>query len=151
VREPAKVVGGLLVRLADNRHIQAAADYLSDFSEGHTLVGDAVIAGSRRTLLQCQPVEWTSIEPVHRGPAVEPVTHICRNPVLAREVDECRNEAEIAGLAAAGVRRISLATPLYRAAMTGFLDAARELKDAGQFDFLNRCVTTPELNELMRI
>ena len=92
-----------------------------------------------------------SIEPVHRGPAVEPVTHTCRNPVLAREVDECRNEAEIAGLAAAGVRRISLATPLYRAAMTGFLDAARELKDAGQFDFLNRCVTTPELNELMRI
>ncbi len=56
-----------------------------------------------------------------------------------------------AGLAATGVRRISLATSLYRAAMTGFLDAARELKDAGQFDFLNRCVTTPELNELMRI
>jgi len=57
----------------------------------------------------------------------------------------------VAGLAAAGVRRISLATSLYRAAMTGFLDAAREVKDAGQFDFLNRCVTTPELNELMRI
>ena len=56
VREPAKVVGGLLGRFADNRYIQAAADYLSDFSEGHTLVGDAVIAGSRRTLLQCQPV-----------------------------------------------------------------------------------------------
>jgi len=50
-----------------------------------------------------------------------------------------------------GVRRISLATSLYRAAMTGFLDAARELKDAGQFDFLNRCLTTPEINELMRI
>src|SRR6266550_1228331 len=57
----------------------------------------------------------------------------------------------VAGLAAAGVRRISLATSLYRAAMTSFLDAAGELKDAGQFDFLNRCVTTPELNELMRI
>jgi 2-methylisocitrate lyase-like PEP mutase family enzyme len=57
----------------------------------------------------------------------------------------------VAGLAAAGVRRISLATSLYRAAMTGFLDAARQVKDAGQFDFLNRCVTTPELNELMRI
>ena len=26
--------------------------------------------------------------------------------------------------------------------MTGFLDAAHELKHAGQFDFLNRCVTT---------
>lgn len=52
-------------------------------------------------------------------------------------------------LAAAGVRRISLATSLYRAAMTGFLDAAYEVRDTGQFRFLDRCVTTPELNKLM--
>ena len=39
-------------------------------------------------------------------------------------------------LAAAGVRRISLAASLYRAAMSGFLD---------------RCVTTPELNNVMGI
>lgn len=57
----------------------------------------------------------------------------------------------VAELAAAGVRRISLATSLYRAAMTGFLDAAYEVRDAGQFGFLDRCVTTPELNTLMRI
>ena len=55
-----------------------------------------------------------------------------------------------AELAAAGVRRISLATSLYRAAMTGFLDAAREVKDTGQFGFLDRCVTTPELSKLMQ-
>jgi 2-methylisocitrate lyase-like PEP mutase family enzyme len=54
-------------------------------------------------------------------------------------------------LAAAGVRRISIATSLYRAAMTGFLDAAYQVRDAGQFGFLDRCVTTPELNKLMRI
>ena len=54
-------------------------------------------------------------------------------------------------LAAAGVRRISLATSLYRAAMTGFLEAACEVKDTGQFGFLDRCVTTPELHKLMRI
>jgi len=54
-------------------------------------------------------------------------------------------------LAAAGVRRISLATSLYRAAMTGFLEAARQVKDAGQFGFLDRCVTTPELHQLMGI
>jgi 2-methylisocitrate lyase-like PEP mutase family enzyme len=54
-------------------------------------------------------------------------------------------------LAAAGVRRISLATSLYRAAMTGLLDAASQVKDTGQFGFLDRCVTTPELNKLMRI
>ena len=54
-------------------------------------------------------------------------------------------------LAAAGVRRISLATSLYRAAMTGLLDAACEVQDTGQFGFLDRCLTTPELNKLMRI
>ena len=57
----------------------------------------------------------------------------------------------VAELAAAGVRRISLATSLYRAAMTGFLDAAREAKDAGTFGFLDRCVTTAELNKFMWI
>ena len=57
----------------------------------------------------------------------------------------------VAELAAAGVKRISLATSLYRAAMTGLLDAAREVKDRGQFGFLDRCRTTPELNKLMQI
>jgi 2-methylisocitrate lyase-like PEP mutase family enzyme len=54
-------------------------------------------------------------------------------------------------LVTAGVRRISLATSLYRAAMTGLIDAAREVKDTGQFDFLDRCLTTSDLNELMGI
>jgi 2-methylisocitrate lyase-like PEP mutase family enzyme len=56
----------------------------------------------------------------------------------------------VSELAAVGVKRISLATSLYRAAMTGLLDAACEVKDTGQFGFLDRCVTTPELNNLMR-
>lgn len=57
----------------------------------------------------------------------------------------------VADLAAAGVRRISLATSLYRAAMTGLLDAAREAKETGQFGYLDRCLTTPELNKVMGI
>ncbi len=57
----------------------------------------------------------------------------------------------VSELAAAGVKRISLATSLYRAAMTGLLDAACEMKDTGEFGFLDRCVTTLELNKLMRI
>src|SRR5256885_1642203 len=52
--------------------------------------------------------------------------------------------------AAAGARRTGLATSLYRAAMTGFLDAIYEVRDAGQFGFLDRCVTTAELHQLMR-
>jgi 2-methylisocitrate lyase-like PEP mutase family enzyme len=54
-------------------------------------------------------------------------------------------------LAAAGVKRISLATSLYRAAMTGLLDAAREVKEKGQFSFLDHSVTTADLNQLMGI
>jgi 2-methylisocitrate lyase-like PEP mutase family enzyme len=54
-------------------------------------------------------------------------------------------------LAAAGVRRISLATSLYRAAMTGFLDATREVRDKGEFTFLERSVVTPDLIKLMGI
>ncbi|HLH01333.1 MAG TPA: isocitrate lyase/phosphoenolpyruvate mutase family protein [Bryobacteraceae bacterium] len=54
-------------------------------------------------------------------------------------------------LAAAGVRRISLATSLYRAAMTSFVNAAKAVRDLGQFEFLDACATTAELQELMRI
>ena len=57
----------------------------------------------------------------------------------------------VGDLAGAGVRRISLATSLFRAAMTGLLDAAREVNDAGQFGFLDRGVTTSELNKIMQI
>jgi hypothetical protein len=35
--------------------------------------------------------------------------------------------------------------------MTGLLNAAREVQDPGRFDFLERSLTTAELNELMRI
>jgi len=54
-------------------------------------------------------------------------------------------------LADAGVRRISLATSLYRAAMTGFLSAAIEVKESGRFDFLDRAASTAELIQLMKV
>jgi 2-methylisocitrate lyase-like PEP mutase family enzyme len=55
-----------------------------------------------------------------------------------------------AELTAAGVKRISLATSLYRVAMSGLIDAAREVKDKGTFGYLDRSLTTPELNSFMR-
>jgi len=55
----------------------------------------------------------------------------------------------VAELEAAGVRRISLATSLYRAAMSGLLAAAREVKDEGRFGYLERTLATPELNAYM--
>jgi 2-methylisocitrate lyase-like PEP mutase family enzyme len=55
----------------------------------------------------------------------------------------------LAELQAAGVRRISLATSLYRAAMTGLLAAAREVKERGTFGYVDHSVPTPELNAFM--
>ncbi len=55
----------------------------------------------------------------------------------------------VAEFAAAGVRRISLATSLYRLAMSSLADAAREMKDKGTFGFLDRGLTTPEINKFM--
>lgn len=56
----------------------------------------------------------------------------------------------VAELAVAGVKRISLATSLYKAAMTGLLHAAREAKDQGTFGYLDSVIATPELNAFMQ-
>ena len=56
----------------------------------------------------------------------------------------------MAELADAGVKRISLATSLYRAAMTGLLDAAREVKEKGSLGYVDTTMPTPELNGFMR-
>lgn len=56
----------------------------------------------------------------------------------------------VAELAAAGVKRISLATSLYRAAMSGLLNAAREVHASGTFGYLDAAISTPELNGFMQ-
>lgn len=56
----------------------------------------------------------------------------------------------IADLEAAGVRRISLAMSLYRAAMTGLRDAAKDVLQTGTFGFADRVMTSAELNPVMR-
>jgi 2-methylisocitrate lyase-like PEP mutase family enzyme len=56
----------------------------------------------------------------------------------------------VAELAAAGAKRISLATSLYRAAMTGLVEAAREVRERGSFGYVEASLPTPELNRFMR-
>jgi 2-methylisocitrate lyase-like PEP mutase family enzyme len=56
----------------------------------------------------------------------------------------------VAELEAAGVRRISLATSLWRMAMSGAIEAAREVKEKGSFGFLDRSLATPEISKFMR-
>ena len=56
-----------------------------------------------------------------------------------------------AELAAAGVRRISLAGSLYRAAMAGLLAAAREVQEDGTFGYLDRALSAAELKRSLGI
>jgi len=55
-----------------------------------------------------------------------------------------------AELAAAGVRRISLATALYRAAMGALREAADEVRTGGTFSFGERAMASADLNAVMR-
>ena len=56
----------------------------------------------------------------------------------------------VAELEAAGVRRVSLATSLWRAALSGLVEAAREVKEKGTFGYLERALATPDAAKFMR-
>ncbi len=56
--------------------------------------------------------------------------------------------ATVSGLAAVGVRRISVGGALARAAWGGFLEAAREIADGGTFESLGRAVPSGEMAKL---
>jgi len=55
----------------------------------------------------------------------------------------------VAELQAAGVKRVSLATSLYRHTMTALADAAREVQTDGRFGYLERTMSTPDLYRLL--
>ena len=56
----------------------------------------------------------------------------------------------VADLAAAGVKRISLAASLYRAAMTGLLAAAGEIKGPGTFTYADHILSSANLTSQLR-
>src|SRR5438128_12167897 len=56
----------------------------------------------------------------------------------------------VAALAAAGGKRISLATSLYRAAMTGLLSAAKEVREHGTFGYIDTSLGSAEMNTFLR-
>jgi 2-methylisocitrate lyase-like PEP mutase family enzyme len=56
----------------------------------------------------------------------------------------------VAALTATGVKRISLATSLYRAAVTGLLAAAKEVREHGTFGYIDTSLATPDLNAFLR-
>ena len=61
-----------------------------------------------------------------------------------------RKSFSVAELAEAGVKRISLATSLYRAAMSGLVNAAREVKEQGTLSYVDTSIPSAELSAFMR-
>jgi 2-methylisocitrate lyase-like PEP mutase family enzyme len=77
------------------------------------------------------------VEAIVRAVAPKPV-----NVLVGGDYFSVRQLADI------GVRRISVGGALARAALTGFLAAAKEIAGAGTFTALSRTVSVPELNGL---
>ena len=83
-------------------------------------------------------------------PSLEAIKAVCA-AVAPRPVNALAGAAgrSVAELAAAGVRRISTGSALHRAAMGGFLNAAREMKEKGTFTFLEKATPFAELSSWM--
>jgi 2-methylisocitrate lyase-like PEP mutase family enzyme len=56
----------------------------------------------------------------------------------------------VAELAAAGVRRVSLATSLYRAAMAGLIVAANEIRESGTFGYLDQNAASGDFSKYLQ-
>jgi 2-methylisocitrate lyase-like PEP mutase family enzyme len=55
----------------------------------------------------------------------------------------------VAELVAAGIKRISFASSLYRTAITGLIEAALEAKQGGTFRYVDKTITSGELNRFL--
>ena len=81
--------------------------------------------------------------------AVEAVCRAVSKPVNFM-VGVAGRSFPVADLAAAGVRRISLATSLYRAAMSGVVAAVAEVTEKGTFSYVDEVMSSPEVAGYMR-
>lgn len=85
-------------------------------------------------------------------PDLEAVRKVCQS--ISRPVNFMvaikGKSFSVAELEAAGVRRISLATSLWRAAMSGLVEAAREVKEKGTFGYLERSLPGAELGKYLQ-
>ena len=52
-------------------------------------------------------------------------------------------------LSKAGVRRVSIGGALTRVALAAVLNAAREMRDHGTFEFVNGPITSREISQLL--
>ncbi|RPK47263.1 Carboxyvinyl-carboxyphosphonate phosphorylmutase [Streptomyces sp. ADI92-24] len=85
-------------------------------------------------------------------PSAEAVRAVCTS--VGRPVNVLAGSGQptldVAALAACGVRRISLGSTLSRAALGGFVRAAREVLDHGTFGFVEEAPAYADVNRWMR-
>jgi 2-methylisocitrate lyase-like PEP mutase family enzyme len=84
-------------------------------------------------------------------PTLEAVREVCKS--VTKPVNfmvAIRGKSfSVQELEQAGVKRISLATSLYRAAMSGLIHAATEVRDHGTFNYIEHGVSSAELSKFM--
>ncbi len=80
---------------------------------------------------------------------IEEIRQVCEALSKPVNVIAMPGGPSVAELAAAGVSRVSLGSTLYRAAMGGFLRAAKELRDDGTYGFLDESASGTELSSYM--
>ena len=73
---------------------------------------------------------------------------ICDKGVLATSIEAPRFSTQT--LVNSFYPRVYRPGQLYRAAMSGLVDAASEVKDKGTFGYVDRTTATPELNGFMQ-
>jgi 2-methylisocitrate lyase-like PEP mutase family enzyme len=81
--------------------------------------------------------------------AVRAVTGAVSKPVNFM-VNVQEQSWSIAELTGAGVKRVSFASSLYRAALSGLIGAAREVRERGTLAYLDATITVPDLTRFMR-
>jgi 2-methylisocitrate lyase-like PEP mutase family enzyme len=134
----------------------AAAARALDFPFVFTARAENFLRGSRDlddTITRLQAYERAGADVLFAPglPNLEAVRAVCR--AVSRPVNFMAGTKgasfSVAELAAAGVKRISVATSLYRVAATALIDAAKEIQTAGTFGYVERAVTTADLNQYL--
>ncbi len=117
-----------------------------NFARGHPDLGDTI------TRLQAYEQAGADVLFAPGLPNLAAVREVCRSVTKpVNVVGTMQNGAvSLAVLQEAGVRRVSLATGFYRAAMSGLFEAAREVREHGTFGFAAQTMTPAELNKFMR-
>jgi len=127
-----------------------SADLEKGFGDAPEIVAETIRLATEAGLVGCSIGADALMAP--GLPDLEPVRAVCAavGKPFNFMVGIKGKSFTVAALAAAGVKRISLATSLYRAAMTGLLSAAKEVREHGTFGYIDTSLATPDMNAFLR-